>query len=97
MTLKMNIHILYNVCPILGSYKSVALHFASVAQHFYFYMTLYMDIHILYNVCSILGSYKSVAESVVQLFQSVAESVWQHLQSDAKNSRTFHPPFYLPH
>ena len=26
MTLEMDIHILYNVCPILGSYKSVAQH-----------------------------------------------------------------------
>ena len=34
MTLKLSIHILYNVCPILGSYKSVAQHFQSVAQHF---------------------------------------------------------------
>ena len=33
MTLKLSIHILYNVCPILGSYKSVAQHFQSVAQH----------------------------------------------------------------
>ena len=77
------------------SVECVGQHFESVAQHFY--MTLKMNIHILYNVCPILGSFKSVAESVVQLFQSVAESVWQHLQSDAKNSRTFHPPFYLPH
>ena len=46
MTLKVDIHIIYNVCPILGSYKSVAQHsqwkdtrnmyslFQSVAQHF---------------------------------------------------------------
>ena len=34
MTLEVDIHILYNVCPILGSYKSVAQHFQSVAQHF---------------------------------------------------------------
>ena len=31
MTLKVDIHILYNVCPMLGSYKSVAQHFESVA------------------------------------------------------------------
>ena len=70
MTLKMNIHILYNVCSILGLHKSVA---ESVAQHFpqHFYMTLKMNIHILYNVCPILGLYKSVAESVAQRFQSL--------------------------
>ena len=70
MTLKMNIHILYNVCPILGSYKSVA---ESVAPHFqqHFFMTLKLNIHILYNVCPILGSYKSVAECVAQHFQSL--------------------------
>ena len=59
------IHILYNVCPILGTYKSVVQLFQSVAQHFF--MTLKVDIHILYNVCPILGSYKSVA----QLFQTL--------------------------
>ena len=67
MTLKVDIHILYNVWPILGSYKSVAQLFQSVAQHFF--MTLKVNIHILYNVCPILGSYKSVA----QHFQSVAQ------------------------
>ena len=53
----MNIHILYNVCPILGSYITVA---GSVAQHFqqHFFMNLKMKIHILYIVCLILGSYK---------------------------------------
>ena len=52
MTLKLNIHILCNVCPILGLYKSVA---QSVAQHFqqHFFTTLKMNIHILYNVCPI--------------------------------------------
>ena len=49
MTLKMNIHILYNVCPILGSYKSVA---QSVAQHFqqHFFMTLKMKIPQVFSV-----------------------------------------------
>ena len=59
MTLKVDIHILYNVCPILGSYKSVAQHFESVVQHFY--MTLKSSIHYIVYVCPILGSYKSVA------------------------------------
>ena len=68
MTLNMNIHILYNICPILGSYINVA---GSVAKHFqqHFFMTLKMNKHILYNVCPILGSYKSVAQN----FQSVMQ------------------------
>ena len=34
MTLKSGIHYIVYVCPLLGSYKSVAQHFQSVAQHF---------------------------------------------------------------
>ena len=47
MTLKMNIHILYNVCPILGSYKSVA---ECVAQHFQSLNQIYENI--VCNTCS---------------------------------------------